>query len=71
MAREWKPVRKDGKRECPECTNSFRHDRTFTHATVAHFDYSVTPRRWCPGGAPPTDPTRRSGVKSAVPRKPR
>ena len=63
--RAWKPVRADGKRECPECTNSYRADKSLEHATVAHFDYSTIPRRWCPGGAPPKDPAKR-GLPAGV-----
>jgi hypothetical protein len=64
---EWKPKRADGKRECPVCTNSYRADPTGEHATVAHFDYSTTPRRWCPGGAPPKNPAKR-GLPAGVSR---
>lgn len=62
---DWKPIRKDGKRECPVCTNSYRALGNGDHAVAAHFDYSVRPRRWCPGGAPPKDPARR-GLPAGV-----
>lgn len=61
--RTWKPVRADGKRECPECTNSYRHDKSGEYPCVAHFDYSTNPHRWCPGGRPPADPKRRTQTK--------
>lgn len=41
------PVRKDGKRECPECTVSYRASKKLKPC-VAHFDYAR--KRWCPGG---------------------
>jgi len=67
VSREWKPVRPDGKRECPECTNSYRAHKSDEFAVVAHFDYSTRPRRWCPGGAPPKDASKRTPVRDFRP----
>lgn len=67
MTREWKPIRKDGKRECPECTNHYRADKSGAHAVVAHFDYSTLPKRWCPGGAKPVDPKKRTPAQDFRP----
>jgi hypothetical protein len=64
----WKPVRADGKRECPVCTNSYRAEKSGAHAVVAHFDYGVQPRRWCPGGAVPVDPFKRTAPIGGRPR---
>lgn len=58
----WAPVRADGKRECPVCGLSFRDAAKRGFAVVAHFDYSVRPRRWCPGGAPPRPGQARNRV---------
>lgn len=65
--RTLKPVKANGKRECPECTNSYRAYKTDEYATVPHFDYSTNPRRWCPGGAPPKNPAKR-GLPAGVSR---
>lgn len=67
MSAPWKPIRKDGKRECPVCTISHRADKSGAHAVVAHFDYGTIPRRWCPGGAAPKDATKRTPVRDARP----
>ena len=67
----WKPVRPDGKRECPECTNSFRADRTLEHATVAHFDRGVWPHRWCPGGRPPVNKHNRTAALPTGAKRPK
>ena len=64
----WKPIKANGKRECPECTNSYPADKTGTHAVAAHFDYGTQPRRWCPGGAPPADPSKRTAPIGGRPR---
>jgi hypothetical protein len=70
MNKVWKPVRADGKRECPECGNAYRDAAKHGHAVVAHFDYSVRPHRWCPGGMPPVDKGRRTAAKPPAPRTP-
>ena len=51
------PVRKSGKRECPECTVTYK--AAFEHKPcVAHFDYAR--RKWCSGGERPTS-TQKKG----------
>lgn len=42
------PVGKNGKRECPVCTNHFKADDYYP--TVSHWDDYH--QRWCPGGDP-------------------